>query len=90
MKDLTQDFMSQLKIHVCKLRHRDVLCSSFAEMLHDGTSAMVSVLYISHDLQRGAEIIVRDLMHHFPGGYDNGDEDSIFMCPGCGLTFSQQ
>ena len=90
MIHLTQDFISERKIHVCKIRHRDVLCSSFAEMLHDGTSDMVSVLYISHDLRRGAKIIVRDLLHYFPGGYDNLEEGFIFTCPGCGVPFSQQ
>ena len=90
IKDLTQDFMRQIKVHVCKLRHRDVMCSSFAQMMHDGTNAMLSLVYISHDLQRGAEIIVKELMHHFPDGYDNDDEHFILTCPGCGLTFSQQ
>ena len=90
IKDLTEDFMRQNKLHVCKLRHRDVTCSSFAQMLHDGTNSMLSIVYISHDLQRGAEIIVKELMNHFPDGYDNTDEHFILTCPGCGLTFSQQ
>ena len=90
IKDLTEDFMRQNKLHVCKLRHRDVTCSSFAEMMHDGTNSMLSIVYISQDLQRGAQVIVKELMNHFPDGYDNNDEHFILTCPGCGLTFSQQ
>ena len=90
MKNLTQDFISERKIHVCKIRHRDVLCSSSAQMLHDGAWDIVSVLYISHDLRRGVKKIVRDLLHYFPGGDDNLDEGFIFTCPGCGVPFAQQ
>ena len=90
IKHLTHDFMNELKFHVCRLRHRDVTCCDSAHLLHDGNISIVSVLYVPHDLQRGAEIIANNLLDYFPGGYDNLDEDSIFMCPGCGLPFSQQ
>ena len=90
IKDLTEDYMKQNKIHVCKLQHRDRTCCAFSEMMHDGTHPLVSIVYISQDLQRGAQVIVKELMDHFPDDYDNNDEDFILTCPGCGVTFSQQ
>ena len=89
IKDLTEDYMKQNKIHVCKLQHRDRTCA-FSEMMHDGTHPLVSIVYISQDLQRGAQVIVQELMNHFPDDYDNNDEDFILTCPGCGVSFSQQ
>ena len=90
IKDLTEDYMKQNKIHVCKLQHRDRTCCSFSEMMHDGTHPLVSIVYISQDLQRGAQVIVQELMNHFPDDYDNNDEDFILTCPGCGVSFSKQ
>ena len=90
IKQLTSDFMNELKLHVCRLRHRDVTCCESAQLLHDGNLSLLSVLYVPQDFQRGAAIIINNLLDYFPGGYDNLDEDSIFMCPGCGLPFSQQ
>ena len=90
IKDLTEDYMKQNKIHVCKLQHRDRTCCAFSEMMHDGTHPLVSIVYISQDLQRGAQVIVQELMNHFPDDYDNNDEDFILTCPGCGVSFSKQ
>ena len=90
IKDLTEDYMKQNKIHVCKLQHRDRTCCAFSEMMHDGTHPLVSIVYISQDLQRGARVIVQELMDHFPDDYDNNDEDFILTCPGCGVSFSKQ
>ena len=59
-------------------------------MMHDGTHPLVSIVYISQDLQRGAQVIVKELMNHFPDDYDNNDEDFILTCPGCGVSFSKQ
>ena len=88
--DLTEDFIKQKKLHVCKLQHRDVTCCSFAQIMHDGTHPLVSIVYISQHLQTAGQIIVKELMTHFPDGYDNKDEDFILACPGCGVRFSQQ
>ena len=90
VKNLTEDFISERHIHVCKLRHRDVSCCSSAPMLHDGAWEFVSVLYISHEVRKGVKNIVSDLLHYFPGGDDNLDEGFIFTCPGCGVPFAQQ
>ena len=90
INDLTEDFIKQKKLHVCKLQHRDVTCCSFAQIMHDGTHPLVSIVYISQHLQTAGQIIVKELMTHFPDGYDNKDEDFILACPGCGVRFSQQ
>ena len=88
--DLTQDHMQQIKIHVCKLRHRDTNCCDFSQMMHDGQHPFVSIAYIAEHLEHGARVIVQQLMHHFPDDDDNNDEDFILTCPGCGARFSQQ
>ena len=88
--DLTQDHMNQIKIHVCKMRHRDTTCCDYSQMMHDGQHPFVSIAYIDDHLEQGARVIVKQLMHHFPDDDDNNDEDFILTCPGCGASFSQQ
>ena len=90
IQNLTEDYMNQLKLHVCKLSHRDENCSKYSEMMHDGTSPSISIVYIAPGLQRGARVIVKQLMDHFPDDQDHYDEDMILMCPGCGVSFSNQ
>ena len=87
---LTQDYMKQIKIHFCKLSHRDVICSSYAEMMHDGTHPYVTIVYIPANLEAGARVIINQLREHFPNEDDNYDEEFILTCPGCGARFSQQ
>ena len=89
IKDLTEDYMKQIKVHVCKLQHRDRNCCDSSEMMHDGTHDSISIVYIAPDLERGARVIVQQLMDHFPDDQDH-DEDMILMCPGCRVSFSQQ
>ena len=87
---LTQDYMRQIAIHFCKLRHRDVICCSFAEMMHDGTHPRITIVYIPPNLEAGARIIINQLREHFPNEDENYDEEFILTCPGCGAPFSQQ
>ena len=88
--DLTEDHMQQIKIHVCKLSHRDTDCCNFSAMMHDGQHPFVSIAYVAANLEQGARVIVKQLMEHFPEQDDNNDEDFIMACPGCGASFSQQ
>ena len=57
IKDLTEDYMKQKKVHVCKLQHRDRNCCDSSEMMHDGTHLSISIVYITPDLERGARVI---------------------------------
>ena len=90
IKDLTEDYRNQIKVHVCKLDHRDSNCCESSEMMHDGTHVSLSIVYVAANLERGARVIGEQLMHHFPDDQDHNDEDNILMCPGCGVSFSQQ
>ena len=90
MKYLIEDFMSERKIHVCKLRHRDTMCCSSASQLHDGAWEFISCLYISHNVRMGVRQIIRNILHYFPAEDDHLDEEFIFTCPGCGVPFAEQ
>ena len=87
---LTEDYNRQIGIHFCRLRHRDVLCCSSAELMHDGTHPHITIVYIRQNLEVGARVIIKQLREHFPNEDDNYDEDFIMTCPGCGTPFSQQ
>ena len=88
---VTQDYLECVPIHVCKLIHRDEVCSNSAELLHDGLYPNVSMIYIPLELQRGAEILISQLKQNITEPvHNNEDDDLIFTCPGCGTPFSQQ
>ena len=90
IQPLTEDYNSQIGIHFCRLRHRDVLCCSSAELMHDGRHPHITIVYIRQNLEVGARVILKQLREHFPNKDDNYDEDFIMTCPGCGTPFSQQ
>ena len=90
MKQLIDDFFRERIIHVCKLRHRDTMCCSSAAQLHDGAWDFISCLYIAPTLRMGVRQILRNIMHYFPAGHENLDEDFIFTCPGCNIPFAEQ
>ena len=87
---ITNDHAQNMKVHVCKLIHRDSNCSEFAQYLHDGQHPCTSVFYVAAHLEDGVRIIVNQLMEHFPDEGDHDDEDLIMTCPACGAHFSQQ
>ena len=90
IENIIQDHVQDIRVHVCKLRHRDTYCSDFAQMLHDGQHQFVSVFYIAAHLEDGVRIIVNQLMEYFPDEGDHNDEEFIMTCPSCGVHFSQQ
>ena len=87
---LTEDYVQNIAIHVCKMRHRDVICCKYAELMHDGTHPNITIIYIPPTLEPGARIIISQLKAHFPNKKENNDEEFIFICPGCGTPFSKQ
>ena len=90
IENMIQDHVQEIKVHVCKLKHRDTYCSGFAQMLHDGQHHFISVFYVADHLEDGVRIIVKQLMEHFPDEGDHDDEEFIMTCPSCGAHFSQQ
>ena len=88
--DITQDHVQDMKVHVCKLRHRNSYCSDFAQYLHDGQHHFISVFYVAAHLEDDVRIIVKQLMEPFSDEGDHDDEEFIMTCPGCGAHFSQQ
>ena len=88
---VTQDYLEHIPIHVCKLTHRDVLCSNYAELMHDGLHPNITMIYISPELKAGAQIIISQLRANITEQvHNNEDDDFIFTCPGCGTPFSEQ
>ena len=88
---LSDDYAQDIGIHICKINHRDVLCSENAEFVHDGTSPSITIVYIPSNLEKGAKIIIKQLREHFPNQTANNPTTAfIFSCPGCGIPFSQQ
>ena len=88
---VTQDYLEHIPIHVCKLTHRDVLCSNYAELMHDGLHPNITMIYISPELKAGAQIIISQLRANIPNQEENNENDNfIFTCPGCGTPFSEQ
>ena len=90
MEHMLNDYAQDLKIHVCKLAHRDIDCSEFAQYLHDGQHPSMSVFYVAGHLESAARIIVKEMLDHFPEPGDHNDDDFIMTCPACGVHFSQQ
>ena len=88
---VTQDYLESISIHVCKLTHRDVLCSNSAELMHDGLDPNIAMIYIPTELKGGAQIIISQLRQNITEPvHNNEDDDLIFSCPGCGTPFSEQ
>ena len=87
---VTQDYLENIAIHVCKLTHRDIICCNYAEMMHDGSHPNITIIYISPELKADAQIIGQ-LRANIPNQEaNNEDDDFICSCPGCGTPFSQQ
>ena len=88
---LSDDYAQDIAIHICKINHRDVICCEYAELLHDGTSPSVTIVYIPSTLENGARIIIQQVRDHFPNQNANNPTTAfIFSCPGCGAPFLQQ
>ena len=87
---LTQDYLQEIKIHVCKMRHRDVYCSQYSQMMHDGQHPFVSVVYMADHLVNSVRLVINQMIDNLPRFGDNNDKDFIMTCPGCGVPYSQQ
>ena len=62
---LTEDYVQNIAIHVCKMRHRDVICCEDAEMMHDGSHPNITIIYIPPELEPGVRIIISQLRANF-------------------------
>ena len=102
---LTKLYMENIAVHFCQIRHRDVLCTDGADMLHTGKHPLIKVVYIAPDLQAAAKVIIQQLKDIFPPEFEAGDNGldainvhhpvqrrakNILMCPGCGVRFGSQ
>ena len=102
---LTAYYMENIAFHFCKLRHRDVHCSAFADMMHSGSHPLIKVVYIAPDLQAAARVIIREMNAIFPAEAEAEDDglhginvqhpvqkraSVILTCPGCGVKFASQ
>ena len=93
IKPLSDAYLQNIAIHVCQIRHKNVLCTPTArETMHDGKNPNVIIIYIPPDLKQGAQIIINQAKNYLPSQQDNqnADDDFIFTCPGCGVEFSDQ
>ena len=95
---LTEDYIDNKWIHICKLQHGDINCSEHSQFLQSGQLPTLSIVYIPACLAQGIRIILNQLIEHFQYDDDNDedddknnvDADDMMMCPGCGLPFSEQ
>ena len=87
---LTQDYLQEIKIHVCKMRHRDVYCSQYSQMMHDGQHPLISIVYVADQLEWSVRFVINQMIDNLPRFGDNNDEEFIMTCPGCGVPYSQQ
>ena len=91
IEPLSDDYVDQIAIHVCKIEHRDIICCECAEIMHNGSNPCVTIIYIPSELETGTRIIINQLQAHFPNQRaNNPNNEFIFSCPGCGNPFSQQ
>ena len=49
---LSDDYAQNIGIHICKINHRDVICCENAELLHNGTSPSITIVYIPSNLEK--------------------------------------
>ena len=102
---LTAYYMQNIAIHFCKIRHRDVNCCAYAEMMRRGSHPLIKVVYIAPELEAAARIIIREINANFPAAADSDDDglqginvqhplqkrpNVILRCPGSGVKFSRQ
>ena len=88
---LTQDYRQNKGIHIRQLRHRDIGCCEYAELMHNGNHPSITIIYILPELEAGARVIISQLRAHFPNQEENNEDDEfIFTCPGCRTPFSEQ
>ena len=90
MTSLTQDYLQQIKIHVCKMRHRDVDCTEYSEILHDGQHPTISIVYVTDLLGWSTQFLIDEMMNNLPDFGDNNNRAFIHTCPGCGVPYAQQ
>merc|ERR1712121_498667 len=88
---LSDDYHMNIGIHFCALEHREIDCCGFSDTMHNGTCPGITMIYLNRNCLRGAEIIAEDLRKHFPSGKRNNPTlAAMFICPGCGVKFSEQ
>ena len=90
MTSLTQDYYDGIKIHVCKMDHRDVDCTEFSQILHDGQHPNISIVYVTDLLAWSTQMLIDEMMDNLPDFGDNNNPSFIHTCPGCGVPFAQQ
>ena len=93
---LTEDYIDNKWIHICKLHHGDINCSEHSQLLQSGQLPTLSIVYIPDFLAQSIRIILNQLIEHFQYDDDNDEDDdnnnldAMMMCPGCGLPFPEQ
>ena len=93
IQPLSDAYLENIPIHVCKLAHKDVVCCSMAPYtMHDPTNKDIFMVYITPTLRQGANVIINQATNILLSKEHtmNEDIDFIFTCPGCGLEFDDQ
>ena len=93
IQPLSDAYLENIPIHVCKLAHKDVVCSSTAAYtMHDPTNKDIFMVYITPTLRQGANVIINQATNIISSNQHTMNEDInfIFTCPGCGLQFDDQ
>ena len=71
---LTEFYMGNIAVHFCKIRHRDVECSEYSELMRTGSHPLIKVVYIAPNLQPAARAIIRQMFEVFPAKAEAGDD----------------
>ena len=92
---LTQDYIDNKMIHICKLHHGDINCFDYSQWLYF-LGPNLSLVYVPDYFEQSIRNVLNQLIEHFQYDDDNDEEDDnnhlevMMMCPGCGVPFPEQ
>ena len=92
---LTQLYIDNAMINVCKLHHGEENCSEHSNMVHSGQHPNMTIIFINAFLEANIRIMINQLINQYPLEEEDEEEPNnyiqcIMMCPVCGTPFSHQ
>ena len=91
---LTELYIDNAMINVCKLHHSEENCDEDSNYVLSGQHPNMHVILINSFLEAKMRIIINQLIQQYPLEEDEDEPNNyiqcIMMCPGCGTPFSHQ
>ena len=100
---ITKWYINKTRLHFNALSHLSAECDMQKQKVNNGQHPCIKIIYIAKHLEKNMQIIINQLINHFPESSDEDDSEGeqlekearndinmLMLCPICGLNFGDQ